>query len=70
MGLEDLNQYSIGVELDNVGKLERHGDKWRAWFGHEYDPAGVIEAVYQNGRGLAGWHLYSADQLEICLAVS
>jgi N-acetylmuramoyl-L-alanine amidase len=70
LGLEGLNQYSIGIELDNAGKLERHGDKWRAWFGFEYDPADVVEAVHQNGGGLAGWHLYSAEQLETCLAVS
>ena len=36
-GRSGLNSYSIGIELDNAGRLTRHGSKWRAWFGEEYE---------------------------------
>lgn len=70
LGLEGLNKYSIGIELDNAGKLDRHGNKWRSWFGREYDDSEVMEARHKNGGPAAGWHLYTPEQLEVTQEVS
>ena len=48
-GREGLNRLSLGIELDNAGALTRHGIRWRAWFGVEYDDEDVIEAVLEVG---------------------
>jgi len=69
-GLNRLNLYSLGIELDNAGKLERHGERWRAWFGREYDSADVIEAVHKNEARTAGWHIFTSEQIEAALEVS
>jgi N-acetylmuramoyl-L-alanine amidase len=29
-GLQGLNKYSLGIELDNAGRLTRQGNGWRA----------------------------------------
>jgi N-acetylmuramoyl-L-alanine amidase len=69
-GLNGLNKYSIGIELDNAGKLIRHGNKWRAWFGVDYDEENVIEAIHKNKSESAGWHLFTPVQLDVALEVS
>lgn len=69
-GLEGLNRYSLGIELDNAGKLTRHGQKWLAWFSHEYENAEVLEATHKNETEPAGWHIYTPEQLEATMAVS
>ena len=31
-GLEGMNHYALGIELDNAGRLDRVGSRWQAWF--------------------------------------
>jgi N-acetylmuramoyl-L-alanine amidase len=69
-GLNGLNKYSIGIELDNAGKLMRHGNKWRAWFGSEYDDDDVIVATHIHESEPGGWHLFTPVQLEAALETS
>jgi len=69
-GLSGLNRYSIGIELDNAGKLVRHGNKWRAWFGTDYYEKDIIVATHKNESEPAGWHLFTPAQLEKALEVS
>ncbi len=69
-GMDGLNRYSLGIELDNPGRLVRSGSRWRAWFGVEYEAAEVIEAVHKNGSEMSGWLTYSPLQLDAALEVS
>lgn len=62
-GLEGMNQHSIGIELDNAGKLERQGGEWRAWFGRSYPDAEVMVAAHKNEAVERGWQLYTEAQL-------
>jgi N-acetylmuramoyl-L-alanine amidase len=66
-GREGLNKYSIGIELDNAGRLLRKGGEWLAGFGKVYADDEVIEAYHKNGKGPYGWHTYSEKQLEVAL---
>ncbi len=69
-GLSGLNNYSIGIELDNPGRLQKTGNKWRSWFGAEYPDHLVLEAVHKHQEVKAGWHVYTEQQLRACIAVS
>lgn len=62
-GRVGLNNCSIGIELDNPGRLIKHGDRWRAGFGREYESEDVIEAVHKHGRVSYGWHIFPEDQI-------
>ena len=69
-GLIGLNAHSIGIELDNGGRLERKGQKWCAWFGTDYPEGEVMQAVHKNETAPCGWHVYTPAQLEAALEAS
>lgn len=69
-GLVGLNRHSIGIELDNAGRLTRQGGKWRAWFGASYPDDEVMEAVHKHEARPSGWHVYTEKQLDALLEVS
>lgn len=65
-----LNRYSIGMELDNAGRLTRSGDRWRSWFGREYAQEEVLVAVHKNETEPSGWHAYTEEQIDAALQVA
>lgn len=69
-GTEGLNHHSIGIELDNAGRLQRRGDAWRAWFGREYPVSEVVEAVHRHETRPSGWHAFTEPQIESALAAA
>lgn len=58
-----LNRYSIGIELDNAGRLTRQGTNWRAWFGGAYGDEDVVVAAHKHESAPSGWHSYPEPQL-------
>ena len=69
-GRNGLNSYSIGIELDNAGKLKRQGSKWVTWFGETISEDDVIVARHKNESAETGWHAYTKKQLEVALDIS
>ncbi len=73
-GLNGLNPYAIGIEMDNAGLLHREGDRCVAWFGKPYPDAEVLLAEHKHGGGVRPWHTYSEVQigraLELCEALA
>lgn len=69
-GFQGMNGYSIGIELDNAGRLTRHGDRWQAWFKVDYEDTEVIQAVHKHESALCGWHNYTQQQIDAALLVS
>lgn len=65
-----LNKYSIGIELDNAGRLTKSGNKYSAWFGRTYSEKEVVEAVHRNEEEPGYWHRFAEEQItktfEIC----
>lgn len=65
-----LNNYSIGIEIVNAGRLEKSGSEYVSWFGKTYPENEVIEAVHRNERNPTWWHRYTEDQIsavyELC----
>ena len=70
LGRSGANNFSIGIELDNGGKLDRVGSKWRAWFGDDYSDDEVLVACHRNGGPECGWHAFTPQQLESTIEVA
>ena len=69
-GRTGLNRYSIGIELDNAGRLLcKHGE-WRADYGGFISEDQVIETYHKNRKTLWGWHTYPQAQLDAALAAA
>jgi len=72
-GRKGFNNYSIGIEIDNAGRLTRSGDKYVSWFGKAYPADEVVEAIHQNESEPSFWHRYTEWQIsavqEICSAL-
>ena len=68
-GLAGLNKHSIGIEIDNAGKLEKSGAAYLAWIGRRYEEDEVFAGVHRNQAQLAHWHRYTEEQLEIVYEV-
>lgn len=69
--VQGINRVSIGVELDNPGRLVRQGDRYRSLsLGTVYDAGDVIEARHKNEIYVSAWHVYPPAQLEAALDVA
>ena len=66
-GREELNHYSIGIELDNLGKLRQKGKKFFAECGREVP----VEEVYTDDKGDVPtfWHRYTRVQVQVLAQV-
>ncbi|MBP8215845.1 MAG: N-acetylmuramoyl-L-alanine amidase [Propionivibrio sp.] len=72
-GRSGLNGFSIGIELDNAGKLERVGSRWiSAVSKRAYPDDDVLVANHKHdrpGTPPIGWHEYGEEQLEVAAQV-
>ncbi len=69
-GLSGLNAHSIGVEIDNAGRLARVGSEYRAWFQKTYPESEVVRARHKNESESAYWHAYTAAQIQTSLELA
>lgn len=69
-GLTGMNGYSLGIELDNAGRLSKCGRRWRAWFGENYDEDEVTQAVHKFETEMCGWLNYTPEQISAALLVA
>ena len=63
-GRENLNKYSIGIEIDNAGPLTLKNGKYKSWFGKSYPENEVVTARHKNGGKYLYWHKFTALQVE------
>jgi len=66
---QGLNQYSLGVEIDNAGQLQVRDGRCVSWFGQTYPAAEVVWGVHRNQTEPSPWHRYPAAQLRAVLQV-
>lgn len=68
-----LNKYSIGIEIDNAGRLTRSAAGYTTWFGKVCPEEEVLEAVHRNESMPSYWHAYTEKQIDsvfdICVAL-
>lgn len=63
-GIRYLNSYSIGIELDNAGRMTRKGNIWHASFNKDYPDSEVMQAIHKFDRKPYGWHTYPPEQIQ------
>jgi N-acetylmuramoyl-L-alanine amidase len=63
-GYKFLNNHSIGIELDNAGKMTRINDKWVAAFKKVYPDNEVMQATHKFDTKPAGWHIFTPEQIQ------
>lgn len=69
-GRESMNQYSIGIELDNAGRMSRKKGEWVSSFNTTYSDSDVLKARHKHSEALYGWHRYTQKQLDALMEVS
>ena len=69
-GLTGLNSYSIGIEMDNAGRLTKVGSTYRAWFQSEFSDDEVLLAKHKFEQDLSYWHVYTEVQIAKALEVA
>jgi N-acetylmuramoyl-L-alanine amidase len=63
-GRVGLNQYSIGIEMDNAGRLKKIGDSFQAWWGGTVAADQVFSGVHRNEKTADFWHVYTEAQIQ------
>ncbi len=66
-GLTGMNEYAIGIEMDNAGLLTITGDTATAWFGASYPTSQAIQAKHKLDLEPRWWHMYTQNQIETAL---
>jgi len=63
-----LNNYSIGIELDNPGELIKIDDVYQSYFGETYDEKDVLCSPHKNDKlhKERYWLKYTDKQLQVC----
>lgn len=64
-GRTGLNHFSIGIELDNVGKLEKRADGYYTSWGTRVKDENVVMATHKAETDEKGWEAYTEKQLEV-----
>lgn len=69
--LEGLNQYSIGIELVNGGKLRKRSDgRWVNWANTVIPDDEVTIATHKSETSSTGWHEYTEIQINSAIKVA
>lgn len=69
-GINGLNTHSIGIELDNPGRLTKRDGVWRADFGGRFADADVLVATHKNETRSSGWFKYPEAQMAVAREVA
>ncbi|MBE4950011.1 N-acetylmuramoyl-L-alanine amidase [Chryseobacterium culicis] len=64
-----FNDFSIGIELENPGRLTKVNERFYAWFEKEYSKDVVVTAKHKHENETSYWHSFTEKQLETCFQV-
>lgn len=62
-GRTSWNNFSIGIELDNVGYLERAGKDYITAFGFRIPADRVVEKTHKHEKVARYWEIYTPEQI-------
>jgi len=61
---DSLNNYSIGIEIDNAGLLEKRANGYATCFNKRIDEGQVVLAKHKNNDKEEAWEAYTTQQIE------
>ncbi|MCJ8152440.1 N-acetylmuramoyl-L-alanine amidase [Chryseobacterium sp. SSA4.19] len=64
-----FNNFSIGIELDNPGRLTKVNDRFYSWFEKEYPREVAVEAKHKHEESMSFWHNFTQKQIDSCFNV-
>lgn len=64
-GRTGFNNFSLGIEIDNAGRLLPQGDHFVSWRGHSYAAQQVVLGTHRNEQQPSWWHRYPKVQLDV-----
>lgn len=64
-GRTEFNQLSLGIEIDNAGRLEARGGTYVSHLGHVYPGAEAVRATHRNESEPSWWHRYQENQVAV-----
>jgi N-acetylmuramoyl-L-alanine amidase len=59
-----LNNFSIGIEIDNAGLLEKRANGYSTWFNKRIEDDQVVLAKHKNKDKEEAWEAYTIKQIE------
>ena len=68
--LEELNHFSLGIELVNQGKLIYQNNRFYSWYNQIVDPKDVFIKEDCNTGHRSYWHRYTKVQLDMAREVT
>lgn len=72
-GRSGLNHYSIGIEIDNAGVLEKRADGYYTFFGKRIDNSQVVLETHKHEQKEKPWEAFTEKQIEtmemLCLTL-
>lgn len=70
-GLIGLNQFAVGIELVNGGRLMHTGEKYICPVDHTTVPKDeVVIATHKNESAPAAWQTYTTKQLDVAIEIA
>jgi N-acetylmuramoyl-L-alanine amidase len=69
-GRSGLNQYSIGIELDNAGRLEKRVDGYYTWFGKRIESSNVAVLTHRHETIPSYWESFTEKQIDVAEQLS
>ncbi len=68
-GREWLNHFSIGIEIDNAGLLEKRVDGYYTGSGKKINDSKVVLASHKHQNEIKGWEAYTEEQINTVEAI-
>jgi len=69
-GISGLNSHSIGIEIDNAGKLQGSPGRWRTSTGRAVSDSDVVELPHKFDGVTRAWQTYTDVQMEAVIKVA
>ena len=63
-GRSEFNNFSVGIEIDNAGRLTPEADHFVSWKGTRYDAAEATQGTHRNESEPSWWHRFPLAQLD------
>lgn len=68
-GRSEFNNFSVGIEIDNAGRLTPEADHFVSWKGTRYAAADATQGTHRNESDRTWWHRYPQVQLDRTIEV-